>query len=1261
MYLQRLVLATCLLGVVFLVGQLACGELPTPVDPGSAATEERPARPASQTSPPSSPRLTGFFDPGNFGTLTVHDERGEPERLSIKSVEVKVEVHGRMARTEVTQVFHNHTPFQTEGTYEFTLPAGAAISRLAMDVEGTLMEGELVERERARQIYDSIVNRKKDPALLEWIGGNHFRTSIFPIPGRGDKLVILGYEQLLPQYRDSYTYRYSLPALVDERSGRWVDRFSFTLSATDAGEIVTRGYPMRVQQRGLGGTVSLARRDFLPQGPIEVDFAYSARAGARVAYAEVDEERFFLLDYVPELPPLDESTPRAVVFALDTSASLGGKALERARAVVRAALDQLPEETAFNIVHGDLRAQACSAGPLSRAQLAEALACLDGLDTGGGTDLGALLELAADAAIATERPATIFLFSDGGASLGELDGELLSAHLAGWTRPFNITVHTAALGPAAVHEELAQLASQGGGHALSVDLLEPAGSVARRLLELSREPLMTEVRVRALDGTIEGLTPRRPVNLARGEALAILGRLEDGVATVRVEGRYGDRPITRTFKLEHGGGAGSPLLRDFWARRVLGEMQRGGLPRDKIVETSLHYGVMSRHTSFLVLENEAAYERFQIERRKGDALAAAGAGERGASGNLRKSSADLSEVLAQEQERPARAESRSSRLAKLLRGSEGSGSSDLLAGKQGRAGRQDSVDTGRHMASRSSGLRDFAPDPERLQGVLGGSGSTSTFGVGSLRLAGRGGGAAGYGGGGGGLGGKAGRNINISQGSPIVMGSLDKEIIRRIIRQNITQIRYCYERELTRSPGLYGKIMVKFIIAATGRVSNSSIAQTTMKNAAVESCIAGKVRGWRFPRPKGGGIVIVTYPFIFRQDGAPLQWGESPQQELSVTEMGRRLHHMKVDPFVFSGWLASIIERRPRAADHLVRELLKDKRYSPVERLRVLTSYRAPWERYLEQRFELLSQVLQSDNQRPWMFEELVESARKLERAPEAVELIKERCPEDQHMTLRCLELLRPFGEVPGIEEARQQVVSRRMGEIKRARQQDMGNRDLILELVQILSLQGSESAARRALSELVEFAPHDAGVRGDYARQLLEREDVTGGCAQLAAVTQLDPSRREIFKEMMALRRRMPKRAPAIRRCLAEGVSQLPVKRDLSVLLTWDDPDADVDLHIVEPGGEQVSFAHRESRSGGLLYYDVRDGYGPEIFVLGKAPPGRYGLSLVYYLGSAPQVRGTLTVLRHAGTRNETREDHPFVLTHANPDRHLAITSLSF
>ncbi|HYX92472.1 MAG TPA: AgmX/PglI C-terminal domain-containing protein, partial [Myxococcaceae bacterium] len=150
----------------------------------------------------------------------------------------------------------------------------------------------------------------------------------------------------------------------------------------------------------------------------------------------------------------------------------------------------------------------------------------------------------------------------------------------------------------------------------------------------------------------------------------------------------------------------------------------------------------------------------------------------------------------------------------------------------------------------------------------GGGGVGDTIGIGGIGTKGRGGGMGKYGEGLGlGMGGKKSADIGISSSEPTVMGSLDKELIRQVIKRNISQIRYCYESQLSRYPKLNGKVSVKFIITATGTVSSSTVAQATTSNAELETCVAGRVHTFVFPKPKGGGVVVVTYPFIFKPSG----------------------------------------------------------------------------------------------------------------------------------------------------------------------------------------------------------------------------------------------------------------------------------------------------------------------------------------------------------------------------------------------------------
>ncbi len=152
----------------------------------------------------------------------------------------------------------------------------------------------------------------------------------------------------------------------------------------------------------------------------------------------------------------------------------------------------------------------------------------------------------------------------------------------------------------------------------------------------------------------------------------------------------------------------------------------------------------------------------------------------------------------------------------------------------------------------------------------GGGTGEGTIGLGNLGTIGKGGGGgglSGYGRGAGGLGGRRASAPDVVPGTAEVRGSLDKEIIRRIIRRHINEVKFCYERELVRNAGLVGRVMVQFTIAGTGQVIASMVQSSTLNNGAVEQCIAQAVRRWEFPKPQGGGIVVVTYPFVLKASG----------------------------------------------------------------------------------------------------------------------------------------------------------------------------------------------------------------------------------------------------------------------------------------------------------------------------------------------------------------------------------------------------------
>lgn len=170
-------------------------------------------------------------------------------------------------------------------------------------------------------------------------------------------------------------------------------------------------------------------------------------------------------------------------------------------------------------------------------------------------------------------------------------------------------------------------------------------------------------------------------------------------------------------------------------------------------------------------------------------------------------------------------------------------------------------------AGEALGLRGLGT---RGSGPGGGGLALSSVGLGKLGTAGRGGGGVGgtgYGQAAASIGTKKDRDVEIKSGKVLIRGSLSKDIIRRVIQKHINQVRYCYEKRLQVAPGLFGKVGTKFVIDAMGSVSSAQVVDSTLNDREVERCITNKIRTWRFPQPKGGGIVEVKYPFLLKASG----------------------------------------------------------------------------------------------------------------------------------------------------------------------------------------------------------------------------------------------------------------------------------------------------------------------------------------------------------------------------------------------------------
>lgn len=178
----------------------------------------------------------------------------------------------------------------------------------------------------------------------------------------------------------------------------------------------------------------------------------------------------------------------------------------------------------------------------------------------------------------------------------------------------------------------------------------------------------------------------------------------------------------------------------------------------------------------------------------------------------------------------------------------GTGVNDALGGLQGGAGVGDAQGVG-GLGSRGSGA---------------GGGGTG-LGLGGLGTKGGGRGRGGYGAID--LGGKGKDTTRVIPGKTTVVGGLDKDVIMKVIKRHQNEIKFCYEQELQKNPALAGKVAVAWTIDPTGGVSEANVSESSVGNANVEGCIVQRIRRWKFPEPAGGGVVNVTFPWIFKAAG----------------------------------------------------------------------------------------------------------------------------------------------------------------------------------------------------------------------------------------------------------------------------------------------------------------------------------------------------------------------------------------------------------
>ena len=576
------------------------------------------------------------------GTLLFRGADGYEPAPKI-STEVAVEVTGIIARTRVTQVFHNPGSDSVEGVYVFPLPEKAAVDRLWLRIGERVIEGRVQEKAEARRTYEKARGEGRKAALIEQQRPNLFTNSVAHI-GPGERIEIrIEYQQAVAYENGEYRLRFPLtttpryvpmgdpmpdePKAVEayespplrhavyEVPGRAfnnpVDIVVMIDAGVSLGSVSSSYHDAVVEKSGAThATVFLVRDQEEADRDFELTWKPVPAAAPRAAiftHRRGDAD-YALLMVVPPEPTAAEAAefrrmPRETLLVVDTSGSMQGASMEQARIALVHALETLREDDRFNVIEFNSKARAMwpDSLPATPGNLEDARRWVGSLKADGGTEMAAALKLALDGRDTPGFLRQVVFITDGAVGNEEALFRLITDRLGG-SRLF-----TVGIGSAPNAHFMTRAALFGRGTFTQVGDVREVQEKMTRLFAKIEAPVLRDVSIRWPDGTPVETFPARVPDLYLGEPVVVAAAARAPLGTVVVSGMRGNQPWS--VALTPPADAAPASVGALWARwkiaSLMDEITRGADPaqvRPAVVKVALEHHLVSSYTSLVAVD-----------------------------------------------------------------------------------------------------------------------------------------------------------------------------------------------------------------------------------------------------------------------------------------------------------------------------------------------------------------------------------------------------------------------------------------------------------------------------------------------------------------------------------------------------------------------------------------------------------------------------------------------------------------------------------
>ncbi|MFQ5824741.1 MAG: VIT domain-containing protein [bacterium] len=546
--------------------------------------------------------------------------------ISVKYHHVTVDINDQIVHTEIDQVFLNDTDIDSvEGIYIFPLPKDASFSSFSMFVDGEELTAKIYDADSARVIYESIVRRNLDPALLEYVGRGLFQARVYPILAKGEKRIKISYSELLNY--DSDIYRYLYPLSTEKFSSKPLEDVSVNVTLASSNPIKTiysPSHPIVVQKSDdYNATITYTEENVKPDRDFILYYTVSSDdIGMNVmAYNDSGEDGFYIFMAAPKLEIEEtEVVKKRMLFVLDRSGSMSGEKILQAKEALRFCVNNLNTDDLFNMIDfsSDVRQFKTNPVAANSTNIQEALSYIDRFTASGGTNINDALLTALSELKQDSFSNMIIFLTDGQPTVGETDNETIRQNVKN-ANTYKARLFVFGVGFDVNTHLLDNLSLDNHGVSTYVRPDENIEVAVSSFFNKISNPVLTNISLDYENIAVHDYFPKELPDLFKGSQLIEFGRYSNsGNTTITLSGDVNGTVQSFQHNTEFPAeNLDNEFIPRLWATRKVGyllnEIRLNGETQeliDEIVALGKRYGIITPYTSFLILEDNPSGDNF---------------------------------------------------------------------------------------------------------------------------------------------------------------------------------------------------------------------------------------------------------------------------------------------------------------------------------------------------------------------------------------------------------------------------------------------------------------------------------------------------------------------------------------------------------------------------------------------------------------------------------------------------------------------------